>query len=127
MDMQKRCASCGEEIPLDAKKCSHCRSRQPGQSGFFRPREGKLIAGVCAGIAQQLQVDPTLVRVAFALLAVISIGLAFWAYVVLWAITPTARFEDPPLTKAFEKVRRWWSPAPRGLPVPEDHPSAGAR
>jgi phage shock protein PspC (stress-responsive transcriptional regulator) len=82
---------------------------------------------VCAGIAQQLQVDPTLVRVAFALLAVISIGLAFWAYVVLWAITPTARFEDPPLTKALEKVRRWWSPAPRGLPVPEDHPSAGAR
>jgi phage shock protein C len=127
MDTQKRCASCGQEIPLDAKKCSHCRSRQPGQSALIRPREGKLIAGVCAGIARELGVDPTLVRVGFAVVAVISIGLAFWGYILLWAITPTARFEDPPLTRGLERIRRWFAPAPRGLPVPEDGPGAQVR
>jgi len=62
----------------------------------FAPRaEGRVIAGVCAGIAQALDVDVTLVRLVFALLALaggagILLYLALWAYATwkakwLWA------------------------------------------
>ena len=63
----------------------------------FAPRaEGRVIAGVCAGIAQTLDVDVTLVRLVFALLALaggagILLYLALWAYGTskkawLWAV-----------------------------------------
>jgi len=34
----------------------------------------KMIAGVCAGIAEYFDVDPTIIRVAFVLLSILSIG-----------------------------------------------------
>src|SRR5215218_2689770 len=48
-----------------------------------RPEEG-VIAGVCAGIAQALAVDATLVRLVFALLALAG-GAGIFLYLALWA------------------------------------------
>lgn len=76
-----------------------------------------MIAGVCAGIARELGVDPTVVRLGFVIAALVSIGIAFWGYVVLWAITPAARFEDPPLARAIAKIRRILAPAGSGAPT----------
>src|SRR5512132_4076808 len=50
-----------------------------------RPAEGRVIAGVCAGIARALAVDVTLVRLVFTLLALaggagIALYLGLWAY-----------------------------------------------
>lgn len=47
----------------------------------------RVIAGVCGGIAEQYGYDVSLVRAA-ALAALFFGGLAFWAYVLLWIITP---------------------------------------
>src|SRR5262245_36989847 len=54
-------------------------------SGFAPSSDERVIAGVCAGIAQTLAVDVTLVRLVFALLALaggagIALYLALWAY-----------------------------------------------
>lgn len=53
-----------------------------------RSRSDRMLAGVCSGIANYLRVDPTLVRVGFAVLAIITWGVALLAYVVGWVVMP---------------------------------------
>ncbi len=51
--------------------------------------QDKLIAGVCGGIADYFEWDPTLVRAGFVLLSVISAAFpGIIVYLVLWAIMP---------------------------------------
>jgi signal transduction histidine kinase/phage shock protein PspC (stress-responsive transcriptional regulator) len=55
---------------------------------LVRRREGKVIAGVAAGVADFLGIDRSLVRVAFVVLAVVS-GLGVVLYVVGWVLLPS--------------------------------------
>ena len=49
----------------------------------------KMIAGVCAGIAEYLDIDPTVVRVAYALVTVFTAGLlGVVAYAILCVVMP---------------------------------------
>ena len=49
----------------------------------------KMLAGVCAGIAEYFEIDPTLVRVAYAILSVFSTGCpGLLLYLILMAIMP---------------------------------------
>jgi phage shock protein PspC (stress-responsive transcriptional regulator) len=52
-----------------------------------RKRDGRMLAGVCVGLGRYFGIDPTLVRLAF---AVASLFGAFGAlvYVVAWAVVP---------------------------------------
>jgi phage shock protein PspC (stress-responsive transcriptional regulator) len=52
-----------------------------------RKREGRWVAGVCAGLGDYLNVDPTVVRVIVVVLAVFG-GLGPLAYVVGWVLMP---------------------------------------
>src|SRR3954466_321326 len=52
--------------------------------------EGRALAGVCAGIAQALGVEVTLVRLVFALLALAG-GAGIVLYPALWAWSRTER------------------------------------
>jgi len=53
-----------------------------------RPAQGRIIAGVCYGIAQRFGWNVTLVRVLTAV-AVIFFGLSLWAYIILWIVMPS--------------------------------------
>ena len=59
-----------------------------GRKQLIRPREGRMIAGVCAGIGEYFGVDANVVRVAFAALTIFSIGAGALVYVVAWAVVP---------------------------------------
>lgn len=48
----------------------------------------KMIAGVCGGIADYFDLDPTLVRVGYILLTVFTLFSGFIAYLVLWIVMP---------------------------------------
>ena len=49
----------------------------------------EMLAGVCAGIAEYFEIDPTLVRVAYAVLSVFSTGFpGLLLYLILMAIMP---------------------------------------
>lgn len=52
-----------------------------------RPEEGKIIAGVCAGLAERFGFTPTVVRVLF-LLSCLLPGPQFVIYIALWVIMP---------------------------------------
>ncbi|MEK6793202.1 MAG: PspC domain-containing protein [Spirochaetota bacterium] len=54
-----------------------------------RNLDKKLIAGVCAGIADSTSIDVTVVRIIFVVFA-LSVGFGFLLYVVLWVIMPIA-------------------------------------
>jgi len=49
---------------------------------------GRMIAGVCAGLAHRFGLEPTTVRVLFVLSCLLP-GPQFLAYVVLWVLVPT--------------------------------------
>jgi phage shock protein C len=56
------------------------------------------IAGVCGGIAEYFAVDPTLVRVIFAALIVLSAGAGgLILYGILWLVMPGPEGEPPPV------------------------------
>ena len=54
---------------------------------LYRPRDGRMIAGVCAGIAHRFGWDPTLVRVLTAL-SILLPGPQVLAYILLWILMP---------------------------------------
>ena len=53
-----------------------------------RVEEGRMIAGVCAGLGHYLGIDTTIVRIIFALLALFAMG-GVLLYLILWLIMPT--------------------------------------
>jgi phage shock protein PspC (stress-responsive transcriptional regulator) len=53
-----------------------------------RPRGGRLIAGVCAALAQRFGLKPWQVRLLFVLSCILP-GPQFLIYLVLWVILPS--------------------------------------
>ncbi len=60
---------------------------------LYRSRKDKVLGGVCGGIAAYLDVDPVVVRLIWAIVALISMGLGILAYIIAWIIIP----EEPSL------------------------------
>ena len=56
--------------------------------GLVRPRRGRVLAGVIAGLARRLDVNPWGLRALFVLSFFLP-GPQFLAYLVLWALMPS--------------------------------------
>ncbi|OGW84595.1 MAG: hypothetical protein A2987_05760 [Omnitrophica bacterium RIFCSPLOWO2_01_FULL_45_10] len=48
----------------------------------------KKLGGVCGGIGEYFEVDPTLIRVIFIIATLFSLGLGILAYFLIWLIMP---------------------------------------
>jgi len=55
---------------------------------LYRSAIDKVIGGVAGGLADLLDIDPTIVRVVWALLALVTGGVFFILYVVMWIVVP---------------------------------------
>ena len=56
---------------------------------LLRSRRHRMIAGVCGGIAESLGWDPTLVRILYILVSVLSAAFpGIIVYLVLWIVMP---------------------------------------
>ena len=54
-----------------------------------RSKSDRIVAGVCGGLARWLDWDPTVVRVAYVLVSLVSVGFpGILAYVILWFVMP---------------------------------------
>src|SRR4051794_10372908 len=73
---------------------------------FIRPREGRMIAGVCTGIAQRWNLDLTLVRIVTVVLTLFT-GVALAAYIGAWLLTPST--DAPAPLTADSKTAKWAS------------------
>ena len=97
MTERKTCPYCAEEIRAEAVKCRFCGSRIDGNvlaMEWTRRDEGRMIAGVCAGLADQFDISVTLVRLAFVLMCVFGVGTGIMVYVILWIIMPMERTHE---------------------------------
>ena len=57
------------------------------QKKLSRSTKNKMIGGVCAGVADYFNVDPTIVRVIYVLL-IFLFGSGILLYLILWIIMP---------------------------------------
>jgi phage shock protein PspC (stress-responsive transcriptional regulator) len=71
----------------------------------MRSEDDRVIAGVAGGIAAHFGIDPTLVRVIWALSLLFG-GLGLLAYVVLWVVLPSGRPSVPAVRVAEERYAR---------------------
>jgi phage shock protein C len=58
-----------------------------GSKRLVRRREGRMVAGVCTGLAAYFGVDVNLVRLLFGIFSIFY-GLGVLVYVIAWAILP---------------------------------------
>jgi len=57
----------------------------------LRRSRDQMIAGVCAGLAEYLDIDVTLARVGYVLLSILSAGFpGTLLYIILWIVMPKA-------------------------------------
>ncbi|WP_460526376.1 PspC domain-containing protein [Flindersiella endophytica] len=61
---------------------------RPAVRKLTRPRQGRMLAGVCAGVANYLKVDPAIVRFAAVVLAIFTAGTAALVYAAGWVLMP---------------------------------------
>ncbi len=55
---------------------------------LYRSKKNRIIAGVCGGIGEYFKIDPTLVRLLWLLVSVMSVGAGLVAYIIAWIIIP---------------------------------------
>ncbi|MEA3254674.1 MAG: PspC domain-containing protein [Candidatus Altiarchaeota archaeon] len=55
---------------------------------LYRSKKERMLGGVCAGIAEYFDVDPTLIRVVWVLITAFGIIPGILAYLVCWIIIP---------------------------------------
>jgi phage shock protein C len=58
------------------------------QQGLIRPREGRVLGGVCAGLGRRFGIDPWPARLLFVLLLMVVPGSQVLIYPVLWILMP---------------------------------------
>ena len=95
------CPNCQKDIAIGSKFCYNCGAKQPetpapgfspqtgGKKKLMRSSTDKKIAGVCAGLADYFDMDPTVIRVLW-LVAVLCAGTGILAYIILWIVLPLA-------------------------------------
>ncbi len=55
----------------------------------LRRSKNKMIAGVCGGIGEYLGIDPTIVRVGYVILSLVSAAFpGILVYIILWIVIP---------------------------------------
>jgi phage shock protein C len=60
-----------------------------------RSRTEKMIAGVCGGLAEYFDIDPTIIRVLWVVITLMG-GAGILAYLILWVVVPLE--SAPPLS-----------------------------
>jgi phage shock protein C len=54
---------------------------------LYRSREERWLAGICGGLGNYFDIDPTVIRVLFVLFSLV-VGGGIIAYIILWIVIP---------------------------------------
>ncbi len=105
------CSSCGKQLETGARFCPFCGASrdasagaQPPFGGLFegtgklvRPRNSRMIAGVCAGFSEHYGWDLNVVRIVSVAVTLFT-GVTLFAYLIAWIIIPEAPYALPAAT-----------------------------
>ena len=98
------CSQCGKQVDPSSRFCPACGatisaappppSYYPTSSQLTRPRQNRMIAGVCAGFALHYGWNLNVTRILTALFVIFT-GVGAIAYLVAWVIIPEAPYALP--------------------------------
>ena len=57
---------------------------------LYRSRGNRMIAGICGGLGEYLDADPTVIRIVFIILALLGLFPGVLLYLALWLVIPDA-------------------------------------
>jgi phage shock protein PspC (stress-responsive transcriptional regulator) len=60
----------------------------PDMERLYLSETDKKVGGVCGGIGEYFDKDPTLIRILYILLILFSFGIGVLAYLLMWLIIP---------------------------------------
>jgi phage shock protein PspC (stress-responsive transcriptional regulator) len=66
------------------------------QQGLVRPRDGRVLAGVCAGLGRRFGLEPWPARLLFVLVLLVIPGSQLLIYPVLWILVPNDETDSTP-------------------------------
>jgi phage shock protein PspC (stress-responsive transcriptional regulator) len=72
--------------------------RSLAAQGLVRPRDGRFLGGVCAGLGARVGLDPWPARILFVLLLALIPGCQIWLYPILWILMPSQEDAYPAQT-----------------------------
>ena len=55
---------------------------------LYRSNKNRMLAGICGGIAEYFNTDPTIVRLIAVVGFFATASVLFWAYLILWIVIP---------------------------------------
>ncbi len=55
---------------------------------LYRSKNDRMLGGVCAGLGEHLDIDPTVIRLVWAVITVISVGTGALVYILAWILIP---------------------------------------
>lgn len=65
---------------------------------LFRSRTNKMLGGVCGGLGEHIDVDPTAIRLVWVVVTLLSLGTGIIVYLAAWIIIPESPEESPQQT-----------------------------
>ena len=77
-----------------------------GSKTLVRTRDGRIVAGVCSGLAQYFGIDANLIRVIVAVLTVFTGGVGALAYLAAWVVIPEEGEKSSIAENVVNKNRR---------------------
>ncbi|GIF14297.1 PspC domain-containing protein [Actinoplanes teichomyceticus] len=73
------------------------------RQGLVRPRDGRMVGGVCAGLGRRFGLDPWIARLLFVLILFVIPGSQLLVYPILWILMPA----EPPAYTAPAPPTTW--------------------
>jgi len=125
------CTACGKGLNYGSRFCSNCGQAVaepvvPPPSPPYtyhqrivRPLYGRMVGGVCAGLAQHFGWDVALVRVLLVVLVFFGCGTPILAYLIAWIVIPNEPYSYP--TGPYAQTYAPPTPAPA---APTNGPTA---
>ena len=59
------------------------------RQGLIRPRQGRILGGVCAGLARRFGIAPWAMRILFIVTLIVIPGSQIIIYPILWILMPS--------------------------------------
>ena len=88
------CVQCGVELPENARFCSQCGVPTSNNTAGYTPQPlyrsavDNKIAGVCGGLAKYFNMDPTVMRILWLILACGLPPAGIFGYIAAWIVMP---------------------------------------